>query len=382
MRFYFDFASYAKMLRLVGREIDPARRRSLYRTFLLVVPFMATMHAVCFALDPLLFPRLRRTEVRAPVFSIGHARSGTTYLHRLMAQDDRFSCFLLWEMFFPSLLEKKVLRFVLGVDERVFRGRLRRRIDAWDERKFGHTRGMHDSGLFAAEEDDFVQTLSCCSGFWMVLFPYMGELDFYHVDRWPDRKRRRLMTFYKECLRRQLCLNGEGKIHLSKNPGFCGRVASIVETFPDARFVVPVRNPSETIPSLLKLLHTSWTMRRRDEDLIRTSLKVLAEYSYHNYLHPLEVLEAHPEVTRVVVDYRDLVRDPEGTVRSIYAGIGLEVTPQVARVLAGESGRAHTSTHRYSLEEYGLREGEIRDRLAVLFDRFHWDDEEAADVGS
>lgn len=382
MRFFFDVRSYLKMLRLVAREEDPARRHSLYRTFLLVVPAMALLHTVCFALDPLLFPRLRRTEVRAPVFSIGHARSGTTYLHRLMAQDEQFSCFLLYEMFFPSLLEKKVLRLVLRVDASLLGSRLRRRIDAWDERKFGHTRGMHDSGLFAAEEDDFVLTLSCCSGFWMVLFPYMGELDFYHVDRWPERKRRRAMAFYKECLRRQLCLNGEGKIHLSKNPGFCGRVASLVETFPDARIVVPVRNPYETIPSLLKLLQTSWRMRKRDEALIQESLLVLAEYSFHNYLHPFEVLEEHPEVTRAVVDYRDLVHDPEAAVRSIYDAFGLEVTPEFAGVLAGESGRAHTSSHRYSLEEYGLRQDEIRKRLDVLFERFHWDDEETADVRS
>jgi hypothetical protein len=340
------------------------------------------MHTVCFALDPLLFPRLRRTEVRAPVFSIGHARSGTTYLHRLMTQDERFSSFLLYEMFFPSLLEKKVLRLVLRLDRRLFGGRLRGRIDAWDERKFGRTRGMHDSGLFAAEEDDFVLTLSCCSGFWMVLFPYMGELDFYHVDRWPDRKRRRLMRFYKECVRRQLCLNGDGKVHLSKNPGFCGRVESIVETFPDARIVVPVRNPYETIPSLLKLLQTSWRMRKRDEELIRESLRVLAEYSFHNHLHPFEVLDRHPEVTRVVVDYRDVVTDPEAAVRTIYAALGLDVTPPLAAVLAQERGRQHASTHHYSLEEYGLRETEIRERLAVLFERFHWDEEETADVGS
>lgn len=378
-RFFFDWASYWKMLRLVGRETDPARRRGLYRTFLLVIPALAVLHTICFALDPILFPALRRTDVRAPVFSVGHARSGTTYLHRLMAADSRFSYFLLYEMFFPSLLEKKVLRLVLRVDQRLLGGRLRRRIDAWDERKFGRTQGMHESGLFAPEEDDFVLTSSCCSGFWMVLFPYMGELDFYHVDRWPDRKRRRAMAFYKECLRRQLALNGPGKTHLSKNPGFCGRVESLVETFPDARFIVPVRNPYETIPSLLKLLHTSWSMRKRDEQLIRESLRVLAEYSFHNYLHPLEVLDAHPEVTRVLVDYRDLVTDPQRTVREIYAAIGLDVTPEFAAALGQAHGRPYVSTHSYSLEEYGLDGAEIRTRLARLFDEFGWDEEKGAE---
>src|SRR6476646_5063980 len=155
--FWFDYRSWWKMLRLARREPERAKRRSLYRTYLLVVPSLAVLHAVTFALDPILYPRLRRTEVRTPVFSIGHARSGTTLLHRLMAADQtRFSYFLLYEMFFPSLIEKKFLRLVLRVDMMFFAGRLRERIVRWDESKFSKTRGMHESGLFKPEEDDFV----------------------------------------------------------------------------------------------------------------------------------------------------------------------------------------------------------------------------------
>jgi hypothetical protein len=376
-RFHFDFGNYLKLVRLARSEPDPARRRSLYRTFFLVVPAMASLHAVCFALDPVVHPELRRTPVRAPVFGIGHARSGTTLLHRLMAADEeRFSHFLLWEMFFPSLIEKEVLRAVLRVDARFLGGRVRRRIDRWDERKFRRSQGMHESGLFAAEEDGFVLALSCASGFWAVLLPIMGTADTYHVDRWPPRKRQRHMGFYKECVRRQLYLNGAHKTHLSKNPGFTGRVEALVETFPDARFVIPVRNPYETIPSLLKLLEMSWRLRGRDEAMIRGSLRVLAENSYHGYLHPFEVLERHPDVPRVVVDYRDLVSDPAGAVRSVYAGLGLEVSPSFAAKLDRERGRPYASTHSYSLEEHGLEADEIRSRLAVLFDRFGWDDDE------
>ena len=378
--FYFDWANYRKMLELVRQEPDRARRRSLYRTFLLVVPGLAVVHAVCFALDPLVFPALRRTEVTAPVFSVGHARSGTTHLHRLMAADEQFSSFLLYEMFFPSLIEKRLLRAVLRVDKVVFKGRLRRRIDKLDERLFGASKGMHDTGLFAAEEDDFVLTFSCASGFWMILLPYMGKLDFYYVDEWSERKRRRTMEFYRECLRRQVHLNGPSRTHLSKNPTFCGRVESLIETFPDARFVVLVRDPSETVPSLLKLMQTAWGMRQRDESQVRDALRVLAEQSFHSYEHPLEVLAAHPEVRSVVVDYRDLVQDPQATVRHVYDELELTLTPQFAQALAAAQGRTHASTHEYSLEEFGLDPDEIHTRLAPLFERFGWDDRKDARV--
>jgi hypothetical protein len=88
--------------------------------------------------------------------------------------------------------------------------------------------------------------------------PYLGEIDFYWVDERTPRQRKRLMRFYADCVRRQLYLNGADKIHLSKNPVFAGRVETLIEAFPDARIVVPMRNPYETIPSLLKLMKVSW----------------------------------------------------------------------------------------------------------------------------
>src|SRR5690348_12197006 len=128
-RFYFDWANYRTMLGLLRRDPPASKRWTRYFGFLLGVPAVAAIHAVCFALDPLLFGSLRRTRVIAPVFSVGHARSGTTYLHRLMAADPQFSYALMYELFFPSLLEKRLLRLLFRVDTGVFGNRLRQRLD-------------------------------------------------------------------------------------------------------------------------------------------------------------------------------------------------------------------------------------------------------------
>lgn len=375
--FYFDWRTWWTMVRLVRREQDPARRRRQYRTLCVLVPALAALHVLTFPLDTVVFPALRRTEVRAPVFVVGHARSGTTYLHRMLANDPRFSYVLLWEMFFPSLIEKKILRAVLRADQRLG-GRLRRRIDAVDERLFSKSQSVHESGLFAPEEDEFLLTLSCASGFWIVQYPYADELDFYYVDeRWPAAKRRRVMVFYRECLRRQLMLNGAGLTHLSKAPVHCGRVESLIQTFPDARFVVPVRNPYETIPSFLKLMQFAWSARKRSEEDMQRSFRFFADSSYHYYQHPLDVLGAHPEVPSTIVDYGDLVTDPAATVRRVYDDIGLTMVPEQEKALADERGREYRSAHAYSLEEFGLEADEIRTRLAPLFDRFGWDRDHA-----
>ncbi|WP_255245969.1 sulfotransferase family protein [Mycobacterium persicum] len=371
--FYFDWRTWWAMVRLVRFEQDPARRRRQYRTLCVVVPAMALLHTVTFALDPIVFPALRRTDIRQPIFVVGHARSGTTYVHRMLANDPRFSYVLLWEMFFPSLIEKKVLRAMLRWDQRLG-GRLRRRIDALDERLFSKSNQVHESGLFAPEEDEFLLTMSCASGYWVVQYPRAQHLDFYYVDdRWPARKRRRVMQFYKECVRRQLVLNGPGKTHLSKAPVHCGRVESLIQTFPDAKFVVPVRNPYETIPSLLKLMQFAWSARKQSERDMQASFRSFVESSYHYYQHPLDVLDAHPEVPSVILNYRDLVTDPSGTMHRVYDKLGLDMVPEQEKALAAEKGREYRSGHSYSLEEFGLEADAIRTHLAPLFDRFGWE---------
>ncbi|KAA1420161.1 sulfotransferase [Nocardioides humilatus] len=375
-RFYFDWDNYQTMVGLLARNRDSQRGRRTYRAFKYGVPLVAGVHAACFALDPVVSAKLRRTEVRRPVFSIGHARSGTTYQHRLMTADPQFSYLLMWEMFFPSLIEKRALRLLLAADTRLG-GRFQRKVKEMEEQALAETNDMHQTGLFAAEEDEFLLTSSLASGFWMVLFPYVGTLDFHAIDRWPQEKRRRAMEFYRECVRRQLALNDK-PLHLSKNANFAGRMETLIQTFPDARIIIPIRNPQQTIPSLLKMMQTAWRQQGHDEELIQGSLRVLAEQSYETYRHPFEVLAAHPEVRATVLDYRDLVADPGAAMRKVYDDLDLDLTPEAVATFdaAGKRG-AHETSHRYSLEEFGLESGEIHDRLADLFDHYRWDTEGA-----
>jgi hypothetical protein len=375
MLFHFDFAMWARLLRVAWREPHPAGRRRMLVRLLVFVPVVASFHAVCFLLDALLFPGLRRIEVRDPVFLVGHARSGTTLLHRLMSRDgERFSSFRLYEMYFPSLLQKKAIRALAAFDRRRLGGFVGRRVRAWEKKRYGKTQDIHAMGLTQPEEDDFLFYWSCASGTWMLKLPAMGEIDFYHLDREPERKRRRVQRFYADCIRRQLHLNGADRVHLCKAPHFAGRVASLIESFPGARIVVTMRSPHETIPSLLKLMKVGYQLRGWDEPRMARSLGVLAAQSFHTYRHPLEVLAKHPETRHAIVDYRELVAEPKRTVAEVYAALGIELTADFAAVLDEEQKRArkHESGHSYSLAEFGLDKDAIEHGLAELFERYHW----------
>jgi len=102
MRFLFDFSNYAIMLRLAWNEKVPRARFYYLAVLLIGVPIISTFHAICFFLDGIVFPDLRKVEVREPIFMVGHARSGTTLTHRLLSLDSgRFSSFVLYELYFP-----------------------------------------------------------------------------------------------------------------------------------------------------------------------------------------------------------------------------------------------------------------------------------------
>jgi hypothetical protein len=374
VRFYFDFANYFKMLGLAWNEESAAARYFYLFVLLVWVPAISSFHAVCFFLDGIFFPKMLRLEVKQPIFMVGHARSGTTLTHRLLSKDEgRFSSFMLYELYFPSLLQKKAIRAIAALDQRYLGRFLEKLVQRWEA---GHyTSDAHEMGLTIPEEDDIIYYYSMASGFWITKMPYMGDLDFYHVDDWPEDKRRRLHDFYRDCVRRQLYLNGSEKIHLSKNPVFSGRVASLIESFPDARIVVNVRNPNETIPSLLKLLDGGYQILGWDESRRARTLRILAEQSFDTYLRPLDFLAQNPHVRGSVVNYRDLVSNPANVIEEIYADLGLEMTSEYRELLLKEASgsRGHTSKHRYSLEEFGLDANEIQDRLAALFRRFEWE---------
>jgi len=380
--FFFDFRTYFLMMRLAFAEKPRGSRRTTIVLLAVLIPLFAAANAVCMLLDFVLFPGFLRVNPRCPVFIVGHARSGTTLLHRLMGSDhERFSVFLTWELFFPSIVQKKVIRWLGRMDQRWLHGAIDARIRAWEDRTFAKGREMHPMSLTGPEEDEFVLALSCASGVWVLVFPYWRELQhLYYTDEMASRRRRRLMRFYRTCVQRQLYLNGAGKIHLSKNPTFSGKIESLIEMFPDARFVVCMRSPYETIPSLLKLMTRNWKAGRCPAARIEESRRLLTEQSFHTYTYPFAVLARHPETRWIVVDYRDLVDRPKRSVERIYGALDFEMTPAYAATLEAEERRAssHRTEHVYSLGEFGIERDEIRSRLADLFERYRWDEETAS----
>ena len=120
-------------------------------------------------LDYLLFPDFRRVRVREPLFVVGVPRSGTTFLHRLLAGDcERFTTTALWELIFaPSITQRFFWRGVGRLDALVGAplSRVFFRLERW---VLGGLDDVHQTGLRDPEED------------YLALLPVLG-LSLIHI---------------------------------------------------------------------------------------------------------------------------------------------------------------------------------------------------------
>ena len=183
------------------------------------------------------------------------------------------------------------------------------------------------------------------------------------------------MQFYKEMVQRQLYLDGGDRVLCSKNPLFSTKMRSIIETFPDARFIYMARNPYEAIPSVQSMLWNMWTGAWCDTPKDGEAVRLLGEVSIQVYKYAFEVLDELPDDRYVMVKYDDLVSDPQATVKTIYDRLGMDISPEYEAILLEEANKAkgYKSKHSYSLEEFGLSAERVREELPEVFERFGWD---------
>ena len=382
--------NYRRFLRHITITLFESRRRGIKLTpnrllilsiFLFVLtPIFLTSALLGWALDNLLFPRYRQVTVRQPVFIIGNMRSGTTLLHRLMAQDTaNFSYFQTWELgFAPTITQRKIYTLIARIDA-ALGGLLARLLKGLDRRVLGQIK-LHPTGLFKAEEDDLLLLYVWSSSFAMGVFPFPDEVLNYILpfDDLPE-ERERVMPFYKGALQRHLYFHhAEDKHILSKNPVFSSRVDALYETFPDARFIYLIRNPLDTVASMGSYGRAVWgNFQGAERGFPYDSFIWDTVKKWYGYT--LDWLAQAPPEASIIINFNELTHNPRQEVTRIYQHFGLDLSPEFDRVLidATERARAYESEHDYSFEGTGFTRQQVLDEFGDLMDRFGFDKGEA-----
>lgn len=304
-----------------------------------LITLISIFNSACGLLQNMFYGRsIDRTEItQTPLFIIGHWRSGTTYLHELMMHDERLSYPTTYECFAPShsLLTG-------GIITRWFRFLLpsKRPMDnvlaGWDR----------------PQEDEFALcNLGLGSPYETIAFPNnppqrQEYLDLKQVspvayEKWKSGFRR----FMQQITFR------EPKRLVLKSPPHTARVATILEIFPDARFLHIVRNPYVVYQSTVRL----WRSLYDVQGLQLPKFVGLEEFVFDSFDRMYAAFEAArssvPPGQLYEVRYEDLVADPVGVMQQIYQGCDLGDFASVREKLVAQVSRDKDyKTNRYSLD--------------------------------
>lgn len=375
------FASRGTNARLTPKRVGIIL--SLFPAYILI----EITNYIGFLLDEIFFRSYRKIEVSEPVFIIGVPRSGTTFLHRLLAKDrEMFTSMKYWEILFaPSITQKKCW-MAMGVIDQWIGSPIRKMILASEKRSLKRLNQMHQgSSLFNPEEDDQILIHIFSSSYLGFMFPFEDDFrPFWLFDtEMPITDRVRIMAFYKRCVQRHLFVFGQNKRFLSKNPAFCPKIRSLGETFPDAKIICMVRTPLEVLPSLLSLFnyyYHTFLSPIEPYPMQNGLLKMVA----HFYRYPIEELKKWAPERQSVMTYDTLVQNPEQTVLDLYERFRFNLLPRYHQVLQDEmqKARKYKSQHQYSIEQFGLTHEQIISDYGDIFDQFGFHTEGLGDLDS
>jgi len=338
--------------------------------FLPVFILVQTLHWLGFLLDEILFPRYRRVAVRAPVFIVGPPRSGTTFLHRTLAQDEQFTTMRTWELCFAlSITARKLVTAAAALD-RVIGRPLGRALALLERRACGAFDAIHGVSLNAPEEDYLVLTPIAACFLLVIPFPHCEPL--WRLSRFdaalPARDKRRILSFYTLCLQKHLYVYGGDRRLLSKNPSFSAWTGALRETFPDCRIICCMRDPAVTVPSLLNAIESGVRMFSvdRHRDVLHARMVAMMQ---HYYRQLLTELPRTPPDQHAFVALDDSHQDLQGAVVRTYEQLRLPLSAAFEDCLAHASraARAHRSACVYSLDSFGLDKNTIRARFGIYY---------------
>jgi hypothetical protein len=263
-----------------------------------------------------------------PIFVIGHWRTGTTLIHELLVQDPQFG--------FPNTFQCMAPHHFLRTERYVssLASVLLPKKRVMDNMAFGWNR---------PQEDEFALcNLGLPSLYTYWAFP-KGQVDnkrCLSLDALnPVEKQYWKDTF--EWFLRRVTMQDPRQLVL-KSPPHTARLRTILDLFPNAKFIHLVRNPAKVIPSTVLTwermcvaceLQSSRT--QRFEDQVFDNFREM----YQAYWRDRSLLSADQICD---VRYEELSDDPIGQMSKIYRTLGLvdfqKVKPQLEAYVAGTQG--------------------------------------------
>ena len=301
-------------------------------------------------------PEIEREEIVRPVFIVGINRTGTTFLHRLLARDPRFWTLRSYELAEPMVPDGDYARAWTDADIR--RARL---LDVFVAAGFFESfAGAHHIAVDEPEEDLPLlrHTFRSWSNTNIYLVPEYGRWLATAGSQPAYGYHRRALQHF--AWQRHMQQPGQEAQWLLKAPVHLMELEALVDAYPDACFIQTHREPCEFTGSWVSLIEQ---LRARTTEPIPRGVLGQEQLADMSTMldRAVDFREAHPELQQrwCDVSYVDLVDNPRATVRAIYEHFGWTLEPAaVAAMEAWQERQAerrrHEVRHSYDLKHYGL----------------------------
>ena len=305
-----------------GKEIDAEFRRKFRMT-----KAVERLMDVFYRINDRKYGKLKPLEgVEAPVFIIGHWRSGTTFVHNVLSKDPQFAYCSTYQTVFPHLMlwGRPFFRWCM-------------KVVMPDSRPTDSLELNPDQ----PQEEEFALTnMTHCSYYHFWMFPRHIE-EYRNRYLLMDGSTEDEVNEYKACQKRLIdtALHASGKKRfLSKNPPHTGRIRALLELYPDARFIHIVRNPytvyKSTMSFVRNTLNTIQLQNISDEELENGILDTYSSL-FKKYESDRELI---PEGHLAEIRFEDFEKDPVGVAQQIYAKLNLGDFESVRPLMAEYAG--------------------------------------------
>ena len=304
-------------------------------------------------------PETLTVPVPHPVFVIGAPRTGTTLVNHLLGADPVRRSLLKWEIR-NSVPPPRAGE--LRTDPRCLA--MLAKDEARPTAERGSTR-QHYEVADGPSECTFLQAQDFKSQFLEALFPTPT------YARWILSCDMSSAYIYQRKVL-QLLQTNTGGIWNLKMPSHALHIEALLKIFPDARIVWTHRDPLTALGSLCSTIAATQSSfcRLVDREYIgRTYAPQLAAHLDR----PLTARDSGGESSFHDVDYVAVTADPIGEMRKLYDSLGDPFTPEAeAGMLAwlSENPQHKLGRHSYTLEQYGLNEGDVRPLFSRYYARF------------
>ena len=322
-----------------------------------VISLMSVLNSATCAIDRAIYGKqLRAGKVKAPVFIVGHWRTGTTHLHQLLSQDSQFVVPNLVQTIFPEsfLVVEPLVRFAI--------------------RPFLPETRLIDNMPFTVEtpqEDEFALAVMCrLSPYLAYSFPRNWDAYDRYISienacaseqkAWADS----LQKFISRIVLKS------SKTALLKSPLHTARIRSLVAMYPTAKFIHISRHPYEVFQSTRHMLSIGPPMaqlqvfdfKSLDETILRRFHIILSCY--------LDQRTVIPQGNLHELRFEDLQERPFDHLKEAYDRLGLsgfdDSWPRMERYL--ESIKDYAKTAHPALDE--STRASIAERLSLYFTEF------------